>query len=119
MGILYPTKREMIQHYSIFCIFDGDGDPIHLELGQIEYLYPMTDNGGVFCTLIGLKSGSKLWDYSDGAELLEAWTTYKAIQAAKSMINLPDTHNPTVAVNSAIRIDNSLAFFVNQQAGKE
>lgn len=99
-------------HYSLFNCEDKDGDLVLIDLSKITYITANKDYVH-FVTL----SNNECVPLSgiDGDRLVEAWNLYKYAASAAQLVKIPDITNPTIACNSAMRLDEYLGFLAGEK----
>ena len=119
--VLSPTYRgalppifPMTLHYSLFAFENPEGELNILDLSQIGYISQDAELGRFLVYLAGDGDPAPL-PPKDTQAFLSAWNRYKYAAAAAQLINLPDQINPTIACNSALRVDKFIGFLAEQK----
>lgn len=99
-------------HYSLYRTQHEDSDPAIIDLSQVTSMELLTDH-----VRIGMQDLCQTFtiDHEECECFLTAWNRYKYANSAAKLIKTPEIQNPTIACNSAFRIDEFLGFLAGER----
>jgi hypothetical protein len=101
-------------HYSLYRTQHEESDTATIDLSQVTSI-----ELGLYGDTIRIGMRDSATDFSlnitEYESFLTAWNIYKYASSAAKLVKIPDITNPTIACNSAIRLDEYLGFLAGEK----
>jgi hypothetical protein len=101
-------------HYSLYKTQLEESDTATIDLSQVTSIELGLYGDSV---RIGMRDSATDFtlDIKEQESFLAAWNRYKYASSAAELLKIPDMTNPTIACNSAMRLDEYLGFLAGQK----